>query len=101
MKVAFHLRKSAAPASASAVLIESERVGPLHALLAWIGSDPAPPVHRVAGGFLVLLGDGPTRPRARPGSAAWPGTSPCRSTPTSSPLCSTTRPGRSGGIGGW
>ena len=58
MKVAFHLRRRPEPEPASAVLLETDRVEAVLDLAARLGPDRSPPIHRVAGGFLVKLGEG-------------------------------------------
>jgi tetratricopeptide (TPR) repeat protein len=58
MKVAFHLRRRPSPEPASAVLLETDRVEALLDLASRLGLDRLPPIHRVAGGFLLKLGEG-------------------------------------------
>ncbi len=60
MKVAFHLRRRPEPAPAAAVLLETDRAEAVLGLLA--GPGPAGLIHRVAGGFLVEVGDGARPP---------------------------------------
>jgi len=58
MKVAFHLRRRPVAEIATAVLLETDRVEVLIGLAARLGPGPTPPIYRVAGGFLVGIGEG-------------------------------------------
>ena len=59
MKVALHLRRRPSPEPASAVLLETDRVEALLDLASkLLGLDRSPTIHRVAGGFLLKLGEG-------------------------------------------
>jgi tetratricopeptide (TPR) repeat protein len=62
MKVAFHLRRRPEPGLASAVLLETDRVEALLDFAARLARHRSPTVHRVAGGFLVGLGEGSEPP---------------------------------------
>ena len=65
MKVAFHLRRRAEAEVAAAALLEVDSVEALLGEIATLGGPRPPEVHRVVGGFLLIIGpgDGP-----RPGS---------------------------------
>ncbi len=62
MKVAFHLRRRPDPGPASAVLLESADAGAVLDLAARAGSGRLALIFRVAGGFIVRLGEGVAPP---------------------------------------
>jgi hypothetical protein len=55
VKVTFSLRKRSEPAPAEALLYFSENLARLLALCTQAGTDPLPAMHRLAGGFLLVL----------------------------------------------
>ncbi len=62
MKVTFHLRRRAEADAASAALLEADSVEVLLDLVASLGGPRPPRIHRVARGFLLILGQGVASP---------------------------------------